>query len=824
MSRSPSTPTRRDLLAVACISGTLLMTELALTRIFSVVMYYHFAFLAISIALFGLSASGVYAYLRRRRLDPQPTGPLLARQSIIYAASTVVALFCLVRLRVGLSYSGQNLVLMLTIYALAAVPFFTGGLVITLAISRLSSRINAVYAADLIGAAAGCVVLIPLLNWLGAPGVVLTAAALSVAAAMLFVRPGEGFRYGAIGAVVMAIPLAGQITGLATFDVTDTKGHAGDRVLFSKWNSFSRIGVYERQHGDWSLSPAYKGALPDTRFMDIDSAASTPILHVRPDMSDAEYLRYELTALAYHLKEQAPGSGAQASGASGSGPQAANDGFTALVIGPGGGRDLVSALVFGASRVDGVEINPIIADDVMRGQFSDYSGRIYDHPRVRVTVDDGRSFVRRTPEKYDVIQASLVDTWAATAAGAYTLTENTLYTVEAFNDYLDHLTDGGVLSITRWVFDGLRLVSLAQAACESRGWDARSRLAIVQHERVATFLLKKTPFTEAEIATLRSDAERLGFKVLYTPGDPNGSPIAAAGGESANEAATGLAPWTNDGSDYAKLIMATDRAAFYEAYPQDIRPTTDDRPFFFHTTKLRDQFQVAFGRSMLFGNGLSALLTLMGISAALVVLFVLGPLVVAGRGTPRGFLPWLIYFGALGAGFMLIEVAILQRFVLLLGHPVYSLTVTLFSLLLGTGLGASLSRRIPDTGIVRSTAIAIAAIVVVGLLCLTAITPLISWAIPFARPTRIALAVAVIVPLGMLLGIPMPAGLRLLRTKAPEMVTWAWGMNGALSVVGATLAIFIAMNWGFQVTLVASAATYLFGLCFFLLAARQALQ
>src|SRR5712691_6682574 len=243
--------------------------------------------------------------------------------------------------------------------------------------------------------------------------------------------------------------------------------------------------------------------------MDIDSAASTPILGLAPDFSNVQYLKYELTALAYHLKES-QGSGLKA------------EGFNALVIGPGGGRDLVSALVFGARHVDGVEINPIIANDVMRGQFREYSGGIYTDPRVRIVVDDGRSFVRRTPDHYDVIQASLVYTWAATAAGASTLTENTLYTVDAFNDYLDHLTDTGVLSITRWVADGLRLVSLAQAACEPRGWSAADRLAIVRQGRVATFLLKKTPFTLGEIAQLREIAGRMEFEILYTP---DGAPV-----------------------------------------------------------------------------------------------------------------------------------------------------------------------------------------------------------------------------------------------------------------------------------------------------------
>jgi spermidine synthase len=816
------------LVAVAATAASLLMTELALTRIFSVVMYYHFAFLAISIALFGLSASGVYAYLRRRTLDQHDTSTLLARQSLIYAVCTVVALFALVRLRVGLNYSPANLLLMLAIYGLAAVPFFTGGLVLTLAISRLSSRINVVYAADLTGAALGCLVLIPLLNRIGAPGVVLGGTALAAIAAVLFAAPAARKRIAAIAAVVVLIPLAGQASGLATFNVTDTKGHEGDQVLFTKWNSFSRIGVYERAHGDWSLSPTYTGALPETRFMDIDSAASTPIVKVAPDLSNAGYLRYELTALAYHLKEGL-GSGGRGLGAGGWALEepavrqrpadasstvahaAANQppatshqppaGFTALVIGPGGGRDLASALVFGASRVDGVEINPIIANDVMRGAFREFSGGIYDHPRVNVVVDDGRSFVRRSSDRYDVIQASLVDTWAATAAGAYTLTENTLYTVEAFSDYLDHLTDDGILSITRWVFDGLRLVSLAQEACARRGWDAAPRLAVIQHERVATFLLKKSPFTPDEIARLQRLSEQLRFRILYAPGA--GRPIAPPAGEWLEGTET---------ASYARLILAPDREQFYDQYAQDVRPTTDDRPFFFHTTKLEDQFDVAFGRAMLFGNGLSALLTLIGISGTLVLLFVVGPLIVSGGSRPPGWLPWLIYFGALGAGFMLIEVAILQRFVLLLGHPVYSLTVTLFSLLLGTGLGAAISRRFSPATLRRTTAYALGAIVLLGLACIILVAPFVTWAIPFSRTARIAIAVVTLVPIGMVLGIPMPAGIRLLSARAPQMVTWAWGMNGALSVVGATLAIFIAMNWGFSATFLTASLTYLAGL------------
>ncbi len=781
----------RHLAGVALISAALLVTELALTRIFSVIMYYHFAFLAISIALFGISASGVLAYCTRRFLNRRPADDILLAGALTYTVATVVALYFLVRLRVGLTYSPQNLRLMLLIYALAALPFFTGGFTVTIAISRLTGRVNAIYAADLIGAAAGCLALIPLMDRLGAPGVVLAASAFAVAAACLFASPSRRTVAGTVGGVVLAAALAGQLSERAGFDVVDTKGHVGDRVLFSKWNSFSRIGIYDREHGDWSLSAAYTGPRPDSRYMDIDSAASTPILRLNEDVSNAGYLRYELTAIAYHLE---------------------SPGFRALVIGPGGGRDLASALVFGAGQVDAVEINPIIADDVMRGQFRDYSGGIYTNPRVSVTIDDGRSFVKRTANRYDVIQASLVDTWAATAAGAYTLTENTLYTVDAFGDYLDHLTPTGVLTITRWVFDGLRLVSLAQDACAQRGWTAADRLVIVRHGRVATFMLKRTPFAEGELARLRDAAARLQFDIIYAPG------LVPLPSEGDADVVDGTST-----ADYARLITAADRDRFFDDYRVDLRPTTDDRPFYFHTTKLENQFDVAFGRSMLFGNGLSALMTLLGISGVLVVAFVVVPLAVVDRGVrhPPGWMAWLAYFCALGAGFMLIEVSVLQRFVLLLGHPVYSLTVTLFSLLLGTGLGAAWSRRFDERTLRRTAAVALLVVAAIGVVVAVGVGAIVAWTIPFARPVRVLFAVALLVPIGLALGIPMPSGLRMLSARAPEMVAWAWGMNVALSVLGATLAIFIAMNWGFTVTLMIASVVYLAGLAAFLRATRS---
>lgn len=772
----PSTTTRPSpavLAGISCLSAAILIVELTLTRIFSVTMFYHFAFLAVSVALFGLSASGVFVYVTPRLHPPASLLRQLKRYALLFWIVTIASMLLLLRIRVGLNYTPRNLILMIVIYLVAAVPFAAAGACLTLAVSRLHGDINRVYGADLGGAAAGCFLLIPALNFFGGPGVLLVAAGFGATASLLFaVADRARLRMWYVAPIVgTAIALAAQ-AGRPFLDVWDTKGHEGDTVLFSKWNSFSRIAVYDRLHGDWGLSDAYSGPRPETRFMDIDSAASTPILAApRGGVEGMAYLRYELTGLAYAIKPRAH----------------------VLVIGPGGGRDLWTALVFGARRVDGVEINPIIAGDVMGRLFRTFSGNIYQRPGVSVVVDDGRSFVRRSKERYDLIQASLVDTWAATSAGAYTLSENNLYTVEAFVDYLRHLKPEGVLTISRWVHDGLRLVSLAAAAGKQLGWPGVSdRLFIARHGPLATFILKNSPLTDAETGTLVESTRRLRFEILYAPPSP-------------------VEPAPPRGNDYARLATAPDPAAFYRSYPLDVSPTTDDRPFFFHTTKLRDQYKVIFGRGMLFGTGLSALLSLLLLSTILVALFILLPLAwLSPEPVRRADLPLgpLVYFGCLGSGFMLVEIGLIQRFVLFLGHPVYPLTVILFTLLLGGGIGSAISRRLirdPRHVLV----VAIPTIVLAGLVYAAMLPPLFTAWMGFARPLRILLSILLLLPVGVLLGTPLPAGVRLISARQPGLLPWVWAINGATSVLGATLAIFIAMNWGF--TMVAASGSAIYG-------------
>lgn len=776
---SPGTKTSPIVLAgVSCISAAVLMIELALTRIFSVTMFYHFAFLAVSVALFGLSASGVLIYVTPRLHSPERLLTQLGRYAVLFSGVTLASIVLLLQIRVGMDYNSQNLLMMIAIYLIAAAPFVAAGACLTLAISRLHADINRVYAADLIGAAGGCLLLVPALELFGGPGAMILAAAFGAFAGLLFARASHParWRWYAVPVVTLIVLLALQAR-FTLIDVRFPKGEEPQNVLFSKWNAFSRVAVYDQPHHDWGLSTTYTGPHPDSRYMDIDSSASTPILAADRGASGLDYLRYELTGLAYSLKP----------------------GGRVLIIGPGGGRDIWTALVFGARRVEGVEINPIIAADVMGDAFRAYSGDIYRRPGVSVAIDDGRSYVRRSKERYDLIQASLVDTWAASSAGAYTLTENNLYTVDAFVDYMRHLEPDGILTMSRWYDDGFRLVSLARAAGDRLGWPGiADRFFVARQDRLATFILKNSAFTDAEVKQLVDNATRLEFGVVYAPTTPSN-------------------PVPSPRNDYTRLATTGYPQMFYDEYPADITPTTDDRPFFFYSPPKRDAFRVELGGEMLFGNGLSTLLSLMVISTLLVALFIVLPLAwysrpstrSAGAGSGQGWaLATLAYFGCLGAGFMLVEIGLMQRFVLFLGHPVYSLSVVLFTLLLGGGIGSALSRRFQHTP-GRVIAIGAPAIAIASIVYAFVLPPLFGALIGFALPLRVVISVALMLPIAILLGMPLPAGIRLVGERWPALLAWTWGINGATSVVGASFAIFIAMNWGF--TRVALSGSLVYG-------------
>jgi hypothetical protein len=419
---------------------------------------------------------------------------------------------------------------------------------------------------------------------------------------------------------------------------------------------------------------------------------------------------------------------------------------------------------------------------------------------VHFHIDDGRHFVRSTDETFGVVQLALVDTWASTAAGAFALSENTLYTVQAFDDYLSRLEPDGVLTVTRWLEvpprETLRVVALARAALQRAGVHDVSKHILVagtpplrRGHRFASVVVSRPPFSDTEIAAAKDFVDRLGFEVLYMPGIPR-DPV------------------------YSELITTADMPGFLARYELDVSPPTDDRPFFFNSVKPADFLRPWEQKPGRMGVQLLAQLVL--VVAVLVALFMFVPLFVRGRTALSGVEPlarWstLVYFGALGAGFMLIEVALISKFVLFLGHPIHALTVVLCSLLISAGLGSYWSGRYVGPGhasLRRVIATELVAIVLLSLVLELVFTRLLTDA---SFTTAALLSVATLAPVGFLMGMPFPLGLRLLDRVGPQwaqLVPWVWGINGATSVLGSVLAISIALNLGFRVTMIVGLCIY----------------
>jgi len=751
-------------LSVALTTLASLLLELSLTRIFSVVFYYHFAFLAISIALFGLGAGGVFAYAARLRAE-------FGKLGVMTAAASVSVLAALAWLLTRRDPHEWDLAL---VYFLSALPFFFAGTTVSLAISETIERVNRVYFFDLAGAAAGCVLLIPLLDLTGGPNTVLATAVLFALAACLWSTL-------SVRRLARRVSLAVLIVALATLaanvrwkllDVRHAKGRdlARQNERFVKWNSFSRVAL---------------AGEPGSGMIYIDADASTGIPCFDFDhLSEAD--RREALKLGPSL------------------PYLLRPGAKTLILGAGGGWDVARALASGSRDVTAVEINPIIADTIMRRRFPHYSAGLYRRPEVRLFIEDARTFVRRSRERYQVIQATLVDTWAATAAGAYALSENALYTVEAFQEYLEHLTPDGVLAFTRWGLqpprESLRVVSLAAAALERLGERAPWRHVVVFREGAEQelagwgvldhILISRRPFTAEDLQQLRTSARERGLWPAYLPDQ------------------------TVPGA-FTDLLRSPDRRAFLRDYPFDVSPVTDNRPFFFYTVQPRDigNYLSRIGRASAdyqINRAVPMLFTLLGVSLlATTLLVVLPPLV--GRGSRphgAGVSTFLAYFVFIGVGYILIQVALVQRFVLLLGRPAGALSVIIFSMLVASGLGSYFSRAVAGERGRRLGPALLAIALLVGILAELA-GRLSAAAVGWPMPAKIMLVVLAVSPAAFLMGTAFPTGLALLERRHAPAVRWAWALNAAASVLGSVMAVALALYLGLRETLLAGALMYL---------------
>ncbi|MCC7176651.1 MAG: hypothetical protein IT159_15765 [Bryobacterales bacterium] len=763
-------------LGVGLTTLATLLLELSLTRIFSVVFHYHFAFLAISIALFGLGAGGVFAYAVA---EWRP--PLFSKLGVLAAVNSVAVLLSLVlSLSVRQDLGFWTLA---AVYFPSTLPFFLAGTTVSLAIAEGIERVDRVYFYDLMGAGAGCLLLVPLLNTFGGPNTVLaTAAFYAAAAAIWYSLAGKVTgRVLSVGLALGLLMLLGYNARFRIIDVKYAKGQALAGEEFVKWNSFSRIAV----------APDRSSGAP-TVFIDAD--ASTAIASF-----DLRYMRDQDREALLR-----PGAGF---------PYVLRPGAKTLIIGPGGGWDVARALAGGSRDVTGVEINPIIARTIMQRRFAHYSRGLYNAPGVRILVEEGRSFVRRSRERYQVIQATLVDTWASTAAGAYALSENNLYTSDAFCDYLSRLTDDGILAFTRWGVEppreSLRLLSLARAALLRLGEREAWRHVIVVREgessdarswgAMDTVVIARRPFSDEDLARAQAAISAAGFQTIYLPGEIHSNP-------------------------FTELLQGKDLRSFEDSYPYNIRPVTDDRPFFFYTVQPRDfgKFLSYFFRGEKPSGSLAdfqlnmavpVMLGLLVISlAATGIILALPPLMLGARlPRDRGVLAFLLYFVSIGAGYILIEVALIQRFVLFLGHPTYALTVIIFSMLVASGAGSYFSRRVVGLSRARLCGMMVLVALAVALLGM-AVGPVTEAGVGWPPWLKVALTVGMIAPPAFFMGMPLPTGLSMLELRHKPSVKWAWALNSASSVLGSVSAIFLAIYAGLHRTLLAGGALYLVAL------------
>ncbi len=730
------------------------------------VFHYHLSFLAISIALFGLGVGGVLSYLTGIR-----PGNFYARLGRLAVGNALCVMAALVFL---LSRRGELDSLTLgMIYLACALPFVFAGAVVSLVIGDTIERINRVYFFDLIGAAGGCLLLVPLLETVGGPNTVIAAAVLyATAAAIWFTLAGAP--RGRIVAVATGLALVALVVynkSSHVIDVRYAKGQDLKEEMFVKWNSFSRIAITHDEARRMTIV--------------IDADASTGIASYDIDRMTAEERKNLLSegmGLPYVMRPAAK----------------------TLIIGPGGGYDVTRALASGSKDVTGVEVNPIIARTIMKEKFSALSRGLYHRADVKIEEEDGRSFVRRSHDKYQVIQATLVDTWASTAAGAFALSENNLYTSDAFYDYLSHLTDDGILAFTRWGFDppreSLRLLTLAMDALDRLGEKKFTHHVIVARQNanliagwgaMDTVLISRKPFSFEDVEQARKAMFEARIDPVYLPGD-------------------------KPANAFYDILHTTDIDGFLAKYPYDVSPVDDNRPFFFYTVQPRDiwNFLTSGNRDSAdfkINRAVPTLFSLLTISIlATIAMLALPPLVLGSRlPTERGVRVFLLYFLCIGVGYILVQVAMIQKFVLLLGHPTYALIVIIFAMLLASSLGSYWSKRLGAAERDSTLRWVLATVAfLVGALALV-ITPLSNAAVGWPFAARVALTLALIAPPAFVMGMPFPSGLsRLERWHSPS-VRWAWSINAAASVLGSGLSMFLALYLGLRETLLLGGLLYL---------------
>ncbi len=768
------------------IAESTLLLEIALTKIFSIMHFHYFAFFIVSTALFGYGFSGVFLTVSKR-IQEARKDRILYLSSFLFALTTLISfrLILQVPLRIPDLLSVSQMLYLGTVYLLLGIPFFFSGLVIGVLLTSYHEQINRLYFADLIGAGIGCFSIVILIPFVGGSGTILVAAIIAFLSAVIFANSWKTRMMALLIAIISAflIPYSEQLFPSVKHS---EKRHFQEsiehgKLLYTGWSPASRIDVV---------------SLNENRMVIWIDGGTNQSFMGRLQPKDTQTAPGEFVWKTVEI------------------PYAFVKNPNVMIIGSGGGIELQSAVNYHPKFITAVELDPLIVQIVL-GRFSNYIGDIYKRPDVSLVNEEGRSFIRRSNEKYDIIQQKANSHPMAIASGALNLSETYLLTKEAFNEYLDHLAPNGFLTIGR--HGGIRLLNLGREVLLDRGIkDYWKRMVLIGERGFAqVFLMKNGIFTDEELTYIENYCVYQKQRLLYSPRRR----------ETSNNV-------------FTQLMRDKEHDNVIRQAPFELEAPSDDKPFMEHFYRLRSLFSKEMRERAVEPFWASAQLadftmheaTYSDLSLYVILLeaillstvFIIYPLLKMKRDgiTIHGASYLLAYFFCLGVGFILVEICFIQKYILFIGYPIHAVAAILSSLLIAAGAGSFCSSRLKKDPF-RILRIVVCAIVVIILIQIVFVPWLFRQFLAAPFIMRIVLSILFIFPCGFFMGMPFPVGLSWTAQHQKNFVPWAWGVNGYATVIGSVLSVILALHFGFRVVLLIAAAVYIFAYFSLSLSARQ---
>src|SRR3989338_7624776 len=787
---------RPPFIAIGLLSACVLAYEVLLTRLFSIVLWHHFAYMIISAAMLGYGASGTALTLLKEKIPPH-FGAVYVSAAVALALLMPAAFLLTQQMPFNpleLLWDNTQPARLFAVYLLMMLPFFCGGLGIGLVFAHFGKQASRIYAFDILGAGAGSLGVIGVL-FLVPPHRVLTALtalallAAAIAVAELKVRPKWLMELFAGLAVLAAVALPGMpVHSSAYKGLSQILNIAGARVVEERSSPLGQITVVDntrvplRDAPGMSLNATMEP--PPQLGVFVDGNGPSALTRFDGRLAPLSYLDQLTSALPYHVLAA---------------HQARSP--RVLVLGAGSGGDVLQALYHGSAAVDAVELDRNVTGLVQQ-RFKDYAGNLFEQPGVQVYEAEARGFVNSSDQRYDLIQVALLDSFGTASAGLYGLSENYLYTVEALQAYLSRLTPDGMLAFTRWLTlpprDALKLFATAVAALERSGVpNPSSRLVMIRGWKTVTLLVKNSAFTANEIAALKEFSRTRSFDLAWYPG---------MRADEANRYNLLAQPSFFEG---AVALLGPQRQGFIDQYKFHIEPATDDRPHFFRFFKWNSAAEIfslrEHGGMSLFDWSYPLLVATLVQAFAASVLLILAPLVLSRCRRILPGAPVALYFLAIGFAFMFMEIAFIQKFVLFLAHPLYAVAVVLCAFLVFAAAGSWLAGRWQAE---NKVTLAVIAMGILALAYLAILPGLFQALIHLPDAAKIIISVALIAPLAMCMGVPFPTAMMRLAGAAEEAIPWAWAINGFASVVGAVLATLLAIHLGFAAVILLAVMIY----------------